>query len=160
MNLMLVVLIKHQVLYCWFVTLAGVARTTVHHTTTTRCNGRLDAHLCSESVQGASLSLESVDDVKGSHSLSASVLRVGDSVTHNVLKEHLEHSTGLLVDQSGDTLHTSTASQTTNGWLGDSLDVVTQHLSVTLGATLSEAFTSLSTSGHVDICVCEWVKLL
>ena len=113
-------------------------------------DGSTQPRLSSESVQGASLSLESVDDVKGSHSLSASVLSVGDSVTDNVLKEHLEHSTGLLVDQSGDTLHTSTASQTTNGWLGDSLDVVTQHLSVTLGATLSEAFTSLSTSGHVE----------
>jgi hypothetical protein len=109
--------------------------------------------LCSESVQGASLSLESIDNIKCSHSLSASVLSVGHSVTHNVLKEHLEHSTGLLVDQTGDTLHSSTTSQTTNGWLGDSLDVVTQHLSVALGTTLSEAFTSFTASGHVCKCV-------
>jgi hypothetical protein len=104
--------------------------------------------LCSESVQSAALSLESVDHIEGSHSLSASVLGVGDSVTDNILKEHLEDTTGLLIDQSRDTLHTSTASQTANSWLGDSLDVITQNLSVALGTTLSEAFTSFTTSRH------------
>ena len=38
--------------------------------------------------------------------------------TH-VLKEDLEHTAGLLVDQTRDTLHTATASQAADGRLGD-----------------------------------------
>ena len=45
--------------------------------------------LTSESVKGASLSLEGVDDVKSSDGLATSVLSVGDGVSDNVLKEHL-----------------------------------------------------------------------
>jgi len=96
--------------------------------------------LTSEAVQGASLPLEGVDDIHGSHSLAASVLGVGDGVTNNVLEEDLEDTAGLLVDQTRDTLDTTTASQTADGGLGDTLDVVTQHLTVALGSTLSESF--------------------
>ena len=39
--------------------------------------------------------------------------------------------------------------QTADGGLGDALDVVSQHLTVTLGASLSESLASLATSGHV-----------
>ena len=56
--------------------------------------------LSSESVQGASLSLKSVDDVHGSDGLSASMLGVSDSISDDVLQENLQDSTGLLVDQS------------------------------------------------------------
>ena len=38
---------------------------------------------------------------------------------------HLENTTGLLINQAGDTLDTTTASQPSDGWLGNSLDVVT-----------------------------------
>ena len=41
-----------------------------------------------------------------------------------------------------------------DGGLGDSLDVVSQHLTVTLGTSLSESFASFTTSGHVD-CLSE-----
>ena len=77
--------------------------------------------LTSETVQGAALTLESVDDVHGGDGLTLGVLGVGDSVTDDVLKEHLEHTAGLLVDQTGDTLDSATASQTTDGGLGDAL---------------------------------------
>ena len=56
----------------------------------------------------------------------------------NVLKEDLEDTTGLLVDEAGDTLDTATAGKTTNGGLGDTLDVVAKDLAVTLRAALSE----------------------
>jgi hypothetical protein len=108
----------------------------------------LPRQLSSESVQGTSLPLEGVHHVERSHGLTASVLSVGDSITDDVLEEHLQDTTGLLVDESRDTLDSSTTSQTANGGLGDSLDVVTQHLSVALGTTLSEAFTSFTASGH------------
>ena len=45
--------------------------------------------LTSESVKGAALSLEGVDNVKSGDGLAASVLSVGDGVSDNVLKEHL-----------------------------------------------------------------------
>ncbi|KAL7520147.1 hypothetical protein ACHAWX_004892, partial [Stephanocyclus meneghinianus] len=72
------------------------------------------------------------------------MLRVGNRVTNNVFKEHLEHTTGLLVDETGDTFDTTTTSKTTNGRLGDALDVVAKDLSVTLGTSLSKTFASFT----------------
>ena len=102
--------------------------------------------LTSESVEGASLALEGVDDVHRGHGLSAGVLGVGDGVTDDVLKEDLEDTACLLVDLSADALDSSTTCETTNGGLGDSLDVVAQDLSVALGSCLSESLSSLSAS--------------
>ena len=107
--------------------------------------GRL-LHLAAESVQGLALALERVDNVHGGHGLSAGVFSVGDRVTDHVLQENLEDTAGLLVDEARDALDTTTACKTADGRLGDALDVVTQHLAVALGASLSESFTSLSTS--------------
>ena len=107
--------------------------------------------LTSESVKGASLSLEGVDDIEGSDGLSASVLGVGDGVSDDVLKEDLEHTAGLLVDETGDTLDTATTSETTDGGLGDALDVVAKDLAVTLGASLSKTFASFSVTRHDEL---------
>merc|ERR1711966_326503 len=104
--------------------------------------------LASEAVQGAALALEGVHDVHGGDGLPASVLGVGHGITDHVLEEHLEHGAGLLVDQAGDALDATTASQTADGRLGDALDVVAEHLAVTLGAALSEPLASLSASRH------------
>ena len=106
--------------------------------------------LTSESVQGASLPLESIDNIHGSDGLPLGVFSVGDSVPDDVLEEHLEDTTGLLVDEAGDPLDSSPPRQTADGGLGDALDVVSQHLTVTLGASLSQSLASLSTSSHVD----------
>ena len=106
--------------------------------------------LTSESVQGASLPLEGIDNIHGSDGLPLGVFGVGDGIPDDVLKENLEDSTGLLVDESRDTLDSSTASQPSDGGLGDSLDVVSQHLAVTLGASLSESLSSFTTSSHVE----------
>ena len=115
------------------------------------CLGRGWASLTSESVEGTSLPLEGVDNVHGGDGLPLGVFGVGDGVPDDVLKENLEHSTGLLVDQARDTLDSTTASQTSDGWLGDALDVISQHLTVTLGASLSESLASFATSGHVAV---------
>ena len=56
--------------------------------------------LSSETVQGTTLSLESVDYIESSHGLAASMLSVGDRITDHVLKEHLQNTSGLLVDQT------------------------------------------------------------
>ena len=106
--------------------------------------------LTAESVEGTALALQSVDDVHGSDGLSLGVLSVGDGITDDVLKEDLEDTTGLLIDQARDTLDTSTSRQTADGGLGDTLDVITQDFAMTLGASLSESFSSFASSGHVD----------
>ena len=66
---------------------------------------------------------------------SLGVERAGSDV---LLKEDLEDTAGLLVDQARDTLDTTTASETADGGLGDALDVVAKDLAVTLGAALAE----------------------
>lgn len=104
--------------------------------------------LSTEAVEGAALALEGVDDVEGGDGLTAGVLRVGDGVTDHVLKEDLEHTAGLLIDEAADALDTTTASQAADGGLGDALDGVAEDTAVALGSALSEALASLSTSGH------------
>ena len=113
-------------------------------------------NLTSESVQGTSLSLESIDDIHGGDSLPLCVLGVGDGITDDILKENLEHTTSLLVDETRDTFDTSATSQTTNSRLGDTLDVITQHLAMPLGASLSESLASFAATSHDVRCVaCE-----
>jgi len=89
---------------------------------------------CTEAVKSAAGTLESVDDIESSDSLALGVLGVGDRVTDNVLEEDLEHATGLLIDETTDTLHTSTTCETADSRLGDTLDVVAKNLAVVLSA--------------------------
>ena len=104
--------------------------------------------LAAEAVQGAALTLQSVDDVHGGDGLALGVLGVRNGVTDDVLEEHLEDTAGLLVDEAGDSLDTTTTSQTANGGLSNSLDVITEHLTVTLGTTLPKTLSSLTTARH------------
>ncbi len=107
--------------------------------------------LTAETIQGTSLAFQGIDDVHGSDGLPLGVLGVGDGITDHVLQEHLEDTTGLLVDEARDTLYSSTASQTTDRRLGDTLDVITEYLPVTLSASLSESLSSLAAARH-DCC--------
>ena len=105
------------------------------------------------------MTLEGIDDVHAGDGLTASVLSVSDRVTDDVLQEDLEHTTGLFVDETGDTLHTTTTSETTDSGLGDTLDVITKDLTVTLGASLSQSFSSFSSARHVCLLVCWLLRL-
>ena len=106
--------------------------------------------LTSESVEGSALSLEGVDNIHGCYGLPLGVLSVGDSISDDVFQENFQDTTGLFVDESGDTFDTTSSCKTTDGWLGDTLDIITQHLPVTLGASFSESFTSFSSAWHVS----------
>ena len=117
----------------------------------TGCGQSWTDGLTSETVQSATLTLQGVNYVHGGDGLPLGVLGVGDSVTDDVLKEHLEDAAGLLVDESGDTFDSTTASQTTDGGLGDALDVVTQNFTMTLGASFPEPLSTFASSGHGDI---------
>ena len=104
--------------------------------------------LTSESVEGSALTLQSVDDIHGGDGLSLGVLGVSDGISDDVLKEDLEDTTGLFVDESRDTFDSTTASQATDSGLGDTLDVITQDLAMTLRASLTKSFSSFTTSSH------------
>ena len=113
--------------------------------------------LTSESVESAALPLEGVDDVHGGDGLPLGVLGVGHGVTDDVLEEHLEDATGLLVDEAADALDTAPAGQTADGRLGDALDVVAQHFAMALGAPFSQSFASFASASHgVDKRVCTY----
>ena len=101
--------------------------------------------LAAEAVERAALALERVDDVHGGDGLAARVLGVGDGVTDDVLKEDLEDTAGLLVDEAADALDTAPSSETTDRRLGDALDVVPEDLAVALRAALPETFAALAT---------------
>ncbi|XP_065074493.1 uncharacterized protein LOC135698444 [Ochlerotatus camptorhynchus] len=72
----------------------------------------------------ASLLLQSVDDIHGRDGFALGVF------------------------STGNTLYTTTLSQTTDGKLGNTLDVITQNLPMTLGAFFSMIFASLATTSH------------
>ena len=76
------------------------------------------------------------------------MLSVGDSITDNILKENFENSSGLFIDESRDTLDSTSPGQTPDGGLGDSLDVITQDFAMTLCASLSESLSSFASAGH------------
>lgn len=92
------------------------------------------------------MTLQSVDDVHCGDGLPLGVLRVSDCVANDVLEENLENSSGLFVDQAGDSLDSSTASETPDGGLGDALDVVPEHFAMTLGSSLSETLSSFAST--------------
>ena len=104
--------------------------------------------LTAEAIEGAALAFQGIDHIHGSDGLPLGVFSIGDSVTDDILKEDLEDATGLLIDETRDTLDTATAGKTADGGLGDTLDVITQHFAMTLGASLSEALSSLAASRH------------
>jgi hypothetical protein len=110
--------------------------------------------LTAEAVEGAALPLEGVDDVERGDSLALGVLGVGDGVTDDTLEEGLEDTAGLLVDHGGNTLDTATTSETADGGLGDTLDVVAKNLAMTLGAALAETLAAFATSSHFDGGMC------
>ena len=109
---------------------------------------KLDS-LTSESVQSTALPLQSVDHIHGGDSLPLGMLSVGDCVTDHILQEDLQHTPGLFIDQSRDTLHTTSAGQTSDCWLGNTLDIVSQDFPVPLCTTLSKTFASFSSAWHV-----------
>jgi hypothetical protein len=105
-------------------------------------------NLTTETIKSAALALERVDDIQSRDGLPASVLAVSHTVTDDRLKEHLEDTTGLIIDEPRDTLDTPTTSETTNRRLGDTLDGITKHLAMPLGTTLSKTLATLSASRH------------
>jgi hypothetical protein len=108
--------------------------------------------LLSEAVEGTTLSLQGINDIHGGDSLSLGVFTVSDGVANDIFKENLEYTSGLLVDETADSLDTTSTSQTTNGRFGYSLDVVSQNFSMSLCTSLAKTFASrtFSTTRHLQ----------
>ena len=100
--------------------------------------------LAAEAIKSTALALQGIYHVHSGHSLAACVLGVCNCVPDYVLQENLQNGARLLVNEPGDALHTATASKTADCRLRDALDVVAQHLAVTLGAALAKALASLA----------------
>ena len=111
-------------------------------------------HLCAEAVERLALALKSVDHVECGHGLSAGMLSVANGVADNVSKERLQDTAGLFVHHSGDALDSTTTGKTTDGRLGDSLDVVTHDLAMTLGT-----FSRFSFGGHCGFSIQRTIEL-
>lgn len=94
-------------------------------------------YLASETVQGTSLAFQGIDNVHSSDRLPLGVFGVGDSITYHVLQEYLENTSCLLVDESRDTLHATTTSETPDGRFRDSLDVIAKDFPVTFRSSFS-----------------------
>ena len=106
-------------------------------------------HSASEAVKSPALSLESIDDIHGSHGLAPGVLSVGDSVPHDVLEESLEDLPGIVVDERGNSLDTASSSESADGGLGDALDGSPAGLlSMSLDTDLSDSLASFSLASH------------
>jgi hypothetical protein len=104
--------------------------------------------LSSKTVESTSLSLQGVNDVHSCDSLPPRVFSVRDRIPNNVLEEDLKYSSALFVDQTRNSLHTTSSRQTTDGRLGDTLDRISNNFSVSLGSSLSETFATFSSSSH------------
>ena len=72
------------------------------------------------------------------------MLSVRNRIPDDILEEHLEHSAGLFVDETGDTLDATAAGEAADGWFGDALDVVAEDFAMTLGSSFSESFSSFA----------------
>ncbi|XP_041785915.1 uncharacterized protein LOC121601182 [Anopheles merus] len=98
--------------------------------------------------KSTALTLQSIHHIHSGDGLALGVFSVSDRITDHILQKHFQHATGFLVDEAGDTFHSSTPSQTADGGFGNALDVISQHFSVTLGSSFTQAFSSLSSSSH------------
>ena len=105
----------------------------------------------SKTIKGSSLSLQGIHHVHGRNRLPPSVLGVGHSVANHVLQEYLENSSGLLIDQSTDSLDTASSRQSPNCWFRYALNVIAKHFPVPLRTSLAQSLSSLATTRHFRI---------
>lgn len=76
--------------------------------------------------------------------------KIGNGIADDIFQEDLQYTSGLLIDQPGNSLDTTWLVRLCRiGYMGDPLDVVSQNLSMTLGVVGSMSFSSLSTTRHV-----------
>ncbi|KAJ7977102.1 Histone H4, partial [Quillaja saponaria] len=91
-----------------------------------------------KTIQSPSLPLKGIHNIHSSDGLPPCMLSVGDSITDNILQEDLEDTTSLFIDETTNSLNATSSRQTTNCRLCNALNVITEHLPVPLGSSLSQ----------------------
>merc|ERR1719249_21657 len=104
--------------------------------------------LASKAIEGPTLPLQCVYHIHCGHSLPLGMLCVGHSISDDILQEDLENTPGLLVDETTDALDTTPSCKSPDSRLGDPLDVIPQHFTVSLGSTLTQALATFASSSH------------
>merc|ERR1712045_587600 len=95
--------------------------------------------LSPESIKRASLSLQRIDDIHCCNRLPLGIFSVGNCISDDIFQEDFQNSSGFFVNKSRDSFHSSSACQSTDGWLGDTLDVISQHLAMTFCSSFSQS---------------------
>ena len=110
-------------------------------------------HLCTKlwsviagtyTVKRAALAFECINHIKRRDRLALCMLCVCDRVPDDALKKQLENATRFIVDQAGNTLHTTTTGQAPNRWLCNTLDIIAQDLAVALCTAFAKSLSTLS----------------
>merc|ERR1711951_84353 len=104
--------------------------------------------LSSEAIEGPALPLQGVHHIHGSHCLPLGMLSVGHSVTDDVLQENLENTPSLFVNEPANALDTTPSCKSPNCRLGDALNVIPQHLAMSLCTTLAQALATFASPSH------------
>nr|XP_049463595.1 uncharacterized protein LOC125906869 [Anopheles coluzzii] len=65
----------------------------------------------------AALTLQSIHHIHSGDGLTLGVFSVSDRITNHILQKYFQDATGFLVDEAGDTFHSSAPSQTADGGL-------------------------------------------
>ena len=116
-----------------------------------------------KAIECSSLSFQGINNIHSSHGLPASVLSVGHGISDDILQEDLEHTSGLFIDETADSLNATPASEPAYGRLGNTLDVIAENLAMALCTSFSETFSSFTSSRHGDgkqaLCMLSFFKL-
>nr|XP_049463574.1 uncharacterized protein LOC125906866 [Anopheles coluzzii]XP_049463594.1 uncharacterized protein LOC125906868 [Anopheles coluzzii] len=67
--------------------------------------------------KSAALTLQSIHHIHSGDGLTLGVFSVSDRITNHILQKYFQDATGFLVDETGDTFHSSAPSQTADGGL-------------------------------------------
>ena len=95
------------------------------------------------------MSLEGVDDIHSGNGLSSGVLSVGHGVSDDLLEEGSEDGSGVIIDERGDPLDTSTSTESSDSGSGDTVDRGSSGFSgVSLSTVFANTFHAFTFSDH------------
>ena len=102
-----------------------------------------------ETVESSTLSLEGVDDIHSGDSFSSGVFGVSDGISDNLFEERSENSSGVIIDERGDSLDTTSSTESSDSWFGDTVNSGSSGLSgVSLATMFANTFHSFAFSDH------------
>ena len=108
--------------------------------------------------------LEGIDDIHSGDSFSSGVLSVGDSISDNLLEERSEDSSGVIIDERGDSLDTTSSAESSDSGSSDTINSGSSGLSgVSLATSFANTFHSFTFSDHffkIEFVLCSSLSSL